>query len=293
MLLACIGSGDVHAVFKAYATSQGFKVIDISSQHDADYRISRSLDSLDTIKLPNEITSCIIFWCFRYISNVNCLNNYLNALKKLEKFIQQNPFVHYIFISTALLSSPRLKAKSGYVLSKYLTELKLLNLCNDENISLDIVRPALIYGQINCPIKKIALLRKFRLKLIVGSKDAIFAVTSMNDLNKAFLLLSRQHKPTVSKNIKLQRIIHLNEVQRINFKHIHAELSKYFGKAFISIELRNSIIASFFYRLATGKSLDFSLASLNRYPEEISAEDGTINTKIDCTDNIYHYINNL
>ena len=293
MILTCIGSGDVHAIFKEYAKSQGFRVINISSQYSADYHISRNLDSLDTIKLPNKTTSCIIFWSFRYISNMNCLSNYLNALKKLEKIIQQNPSIHYIFISTALSQSPSLRAKSGYVLSKYLTERKLLSLCNDQSISLDIVRPALIYGQKNCPIKKIALFRRFRLKLIIGSKDAIFAVTSVNDLNKTFLSLLRQHNSLVSENNKVQKITHLNEIQRINFKSIHAELDKYFGKALISIELRNSIIASFFYRLTTGKSVDFSLASANRYPEKLSTEGNIINTRFDCVENIYDYIKNL
>ena len=292
MFVACIGSGDVHTYFKEYARSQDIKVINISSQRSADYHISRNLDYLDTIKLPNKTTSCVIFWCFRYISNMNCLNNYLNSLKKLEKFIEKNPFIHYIFISTALAPSPRLRSKSGYVLSKYLTELKLLSLCNDQNISLDIIRPALIYGHANCPIKKIALLRRFRFKLIIGSQNSIFAVTSIKDLNKAFLLSLKQHNSTVETK-KLQRIIHLNEIHRINFEYIHAELDKYFGKPLISLELRNRIITSFLYRLITGKSVDFSLASANRYPERISTEEDTTNTNIDCFDNVYDYIGTL
>ena len=141
--------------------------------------------------------------------------------------------------------------------------------------------------------KELLLLRRFRLKLIIGSQDALFAVTSINDLNKAFLLLLKQHNSRASANTKVQKIIHLNEIQRINFKRIHAEMSKYFGKALISIELRNSIVTSFFYRLITGKSVDFSLASSNRYPEEISTEEDTINTTVDCVDNLYDYIGDL
>lgn len=282
-MMAIIGSGKLTNLIIKNLNPKNVLLISGTKKNDSlKTYVGENLCKINKLNLPNDISHCIINWSHTYISDFDKFKYSIYGFEKISQFILKNPEVNYIFISSTSASID-INKYSLYGLSKFIAE-KLFTKIKDLNPSINIhlVRPGLIYGLEDCPIKKILNFRKFFTEIYFGDPNSVFAVTSAKDLTKYLL----NTESIIWKSDEL--VINFFEDVEISLRYIQKKyqnfrktkktiLKLYLSKKSILVKLANLF----------GKRIDLSLANINRYPTDKKNIDYKIDEGID------KYINSI
>ena len=263
-MIAIIGSGKLTNYLIKKINNKNYLLISGTNKIDSNiYNVGRNLKEINKIKLPSNISHCIINWSHTYINKFNNFQSCISGFERISDFIIKNPKVNFIFISSTS-ASIEVNKYSLYGLSKFIAEsifLKIKKLYPE--IRIRILRPGMIYGLQDCPIKTILSLRRLNIELYPGNPEVFFPVTSANDLSLNLL-------NTNSIIWKIDKLcIGFYEPIPINLKYIHKKFSQYnFSKKslFRLYINQKSILLKLMFLL--GKEIDLSLSNINRFPQK-------------------------
>ena len=187
-MIAIVGSGKFTNFLIKNLDKKNYLLI--SGTKKQDFKITyvgKNLEKINSLKLPLNISHCIINWSHTFINKFNNFKDVITGFENLASFILNNPNVSYVFMSSTSAYS-EVHKYSLYGLSKYIAEDIFLKVkLKKPNISIRIVRLGMIYGLEDCPIRKILSFRKFYIEFYPGQPDSRFAVTAAEDISKYLL----------------------------------------------------------------------------------------------------------
>ena len=263
-MIAIVGSGKLtNYLLKKIGNKNYLLISGKKNKNPNVVNVNKNLENINKVKLSKDISHCIINWSHTYINKFSKFRNSILGFERISDFIIKNPKVNYIFISSTS-AALEVNKYSLYGLSKFLAEnifIKIKEL--NPNINIHILRPGLIYGLQDCPIKKILSFRRFFIQVYPGNSEVNFPVTSANDLS-IYLL---DPKSRIWQNPKL--VLNFYEKMPVNLKYFHKKYDYYHPKNFNLIKIYFDQ-KSFFIKLIKllGSKIDLSLASTNRFPKE-------------------------
>ena len=263
-MIAIVGSGKLtNFLIKNIGNKNYLLISGSKSKNHNTVNVNKNLKDINKLKLPSAVTHCIINWSHTYIKKFSNLKYSIGGFERIADFIINNPNVNYIFISSTS-ASIEVNKHSLYGLSKFiaeniLTKTKELN----PNINIRILRPGMIYGLQNCPIKKILSFRRFYIQIYPGNPEVTFPVTSAKDLSKYLL----NTKSQIWESPK--QLLNFYENIPVNLKYFH-EIYDYYNSPKLNLLKfyfdRNSTLINLIILL--GIKIDLSLASIKRFPKD-------------------------
>lgn len=263
-MIAIVGSGKLTSYLIKNIGTKNYLLISGTKGKKANViNVDKNLKNIRKIKLPNEISHCIINWSHTYIKNFSKFRNSILGFERICDFIINNPKINYIFISSTS-ASLEVNKYTLYGLSKFIAENLFLKIKeSNPNINIHILRPGMIYGLRGCPIKKILSFRKFYVEIYPGNPEVNFPVTSAKDLSLYLLDI----KSEIWKSPKLT--LNFYENMPINLKYLHKKYNYYYSRKFnlFKIHLYRNKIFIYFIKFL-GSKIDLSLASINRFPKQ-------------------------
>ena len=263
-MIAIVGSGKLtNYLLKNIGNKNYLLISGTKKKHPNIVNVDKNLQNINNIKLSSNITHCIINWSHTYINKFSKFRNSILGFERISDFIINNPKVNYIFISSTS-ASLEVNKYSLYGLSKYIAEniLKKIKEFNPE-INIHILRPGMIYGLQDCPIKKILSFRRFFVEVYPGNPEVDFPVTSAKDLT--IYLLNTKSKIWESPKL----VLNFYETMPVNLKYFHKKYNYYNSSKYNLFKIyfdHNSLFINFLKLL--GSKLDLSLASINRFPKD-------------------------
>ena len=282
-MIAIVGSGKLTNYLIRKVGEKNYLLISGTKNKNPNVvNVDNNLKNINKIKLSSDISHCIINWSHTYINKFSKFRNSILGFERISEFIINNPKVNYIFISSTSASF-EVNKYSLYGLSKFIAENIFLRIKeSNPNINIHILRPGMIYGLKDCPIKKILSFRRFFVKVYPGNPEVIFPVTSANDLS--IYLLNTKSKIWQSPKL----VLNFYETTPVNLRYFHEKYDDYNLPKFnlFKIYFDNKSFFINFIKLL-GSKIDLSLASTNRFPKDndiISSEN---------KDGIDIYIENL
>tara|TARA_Y100001968_G_C19410432_1_gene745998 strand:+ start:45 stop:905 length:861 start_codon:yes stop_codon:yes gene_type:complete len=257
-----IGGGEVSNYLNIYAARKSLEIINLSRKVNLYGRsiIYREIGEVANMDLDKRISHCVISWSFTNLKSSKDIRRSVVGFSSISELIKRNSKVKFLFLSSSSASSGLL-GNSNYGTSKRLGEQILLdnNLIRDSNYPIRVIRSGLIYGLNNCPISLITMLYKYRIKLVLGRSNSLFAVTDAEDLAKFIFDISSPLWESES------RLNGFYEKEKFSIDFIHETCKEILAKRTFSLSLTNKSIA---YQLikTLGSKIDLSLASFDRYP---------------------------
>ncbi len=263
-MIAIIGSGKLTNYLIKKISNKNYLLISGTNKLDPNiYNVGRNLKDINKVNLPVNISHCIINWSHTYINKFSNFQACVSGFERISDFIIKNPKVKFIFISSTS-ASLEVNKYSLYGLSKFIAEsifLKIKELYPE--IKIRILRPGMIYGLEDCPIKTILRLRKLNIEFYPGNPEVYFPVTSANDLS-SYLLNTNSLIWEIDK-----LFIGFYEPIPISLKFVHKKFSQYnFPKKNLFKFYLNQKSILFKLIKFSGKEIDLSLANINRFPKK-------------------------
>ena len=282
-MIAIVGSGKLtNYLIKKIGNKNYLLISGTKNKMPNVVNVDKNLKNINKIKLSSDISHCIINWSHTYINKFSKFRNSILGFERISDFIINNPKVNYIFISSTS-ASLEVNKYSLYGLSKFIAEnifMKMKEL--NPNINIHILRPGMIYGFEDCPIKKILSFRRFFVEVYPGNPKVTFPITSAKDLSIHLL----NTKSIIWKSPKI--VLNFYENMPVNFKYFHEKYDYYKLPKFnlFRIYFDHKSFFIHFIKLL-GSKIDLSLASTNRFPKDSDIISSKNNEGIDL------YIKNL
>jgi len=261
-MFAILGGGRVSNYLNGLAHKRSIHVTNLSRRKNiyGNSIIYKKIKEVRDIILEENISHCVINWSITNPKSVKEIKRSVNAFINIGEFISNNPKVTFLFISSTSASSGLL-GKTNYGISKRIGEKVFLkiNTIRDFEHRVHVIRPGLIYGLNNCPIKRIINLYKLRLKFLPGSAESLFAVTSIKDLSEHILDSNSQFWNSE------ETMNGFYERKPFSMQIIHSICKKLIDHNTFPLSLTDK---STLYKIIRriGAKIDLSLASTDRYP---------------------------
>ena len=270
-MIVFLGSGNLTSELKYYAQLGGIETAVISSSNPSSdkYKVSRNLNGLCKISLPDNCTLCIITWTMHPKGRREMLSRGIDSVVKLAEFIKTHQKVQFLYFSSSV-STMDLALESEYAKFKLISESLLERMCFN---NLALLRPGLIYGGKGCPLKLLTRYWKMGIYIIPGSLDAEMAVTSISCIKKVvFAYYNRVYQRY---GLNCHGTFDSFEADSFKLRTLYALIprSKHLN---MRIRLDNK---SWLYRILLVSGLfrvDLSLASINRFTNPTNSISGYI-----------------
>ncbi len=262
-MIAIVGAGKFTNYLIKNMESKNYLLISGTKNKNSNVvNVDKNLKNINKIKLSSDISHCIINWSHTFINKFSKFSDSILGFERISNFIINNPKVNYIFISSTS-ASLEVNKYSLYGLSKYIAENIFEKIKeHNPNINIHILRPGLIYGLQDCPIKKMLSFRRFFIEVYPGNPEATFPVTSAKDLS--IYLLNTKSKIWESPKI----LLNFYEHKPVTLKYLHKKYNDYNASKFNLFKIHfsyNNFFINFIKLL--GSKIDLSLASINRFPK--------------------------
>ena len=276
-MIAIVGSGKFTNFLIRNLDKKDYLLISGTKKKDSKIAfVGENLDKINSLKLPINITHCIINWSHTYINKFSNFKDAIKGFENLSFFIENNPEVNYVFISSTSADS-EVNKYSLYGLSKFMAEDIFMKIKTKiPKIKIHIVRLGMIYGLEDCPIRKILSFRKFFTEIYPGKPDSKFAVTAAEDISK--YLLNFESAIWQSNQINLG----FYEPNAISLEYLQKKVTEYnlYKKSLFKFNIyENKLLINLLAFL--GKKIDLSLANINRFPKVCNKLDYKLENGID------------